>query len=299
MSTTLYRHTEPPARAATGSPAASGDLRSVVEFVRRHTPLFVLTGAGISTPSGIPDYRDAAGEWKHPKPVQYQDFMRRPEIRRHYWSRSMLGWPRIDNARANPAHRALAALQTGGVISQLVTQNVDGLHHRAGHSGVIELHGSLAEVRCMGCGRRYRRSRIQARLEQDNPGMTRREARIAPDGDARLEPVDAPRFKIPDCGQCGGILKPDVVFFGEAVPRPRVDLAFSKLGRARGLLVVGSSLAIYSGFRFCRFAAENDIPMAAINLGRTRADGDFAVKLEMNCVEALSGVLTHLGVRQS
>ena len=263
-------------------------LQQLTEFVQINKPLFVLTGAGCSTESGIPDYRDTNGAWKHAQPVQYQDFMQRHTARQRYWARSMLGYPRVASAKPNLAHKALAGLERAGLVSNIVTQNVDGLHQKAGQRNIIELHGNLATTRCMDCGDRYSRELIQAKLVEANPGFTQQCAELAPDGDVRLDKIDISKFTFPGCSRCNGILKPDVVFFGESVPKQRVSAAFSSLQRARGMVVVGSSLVVYSGYRFCRFAETNNIPVAAINLGYTRADDQFTLKLEFNCAQALT-----------
>lgn len=260
------------------------------DFIERNHPLFVLTGAGCSTDSGIPDYRDVNGDWKHPRPVQYQPYVQHHSVRQRYWARSMLGWPRVYDARPNGAHHALAYLERLQLLKILVTQNVDGLHRRAGQQRVIDLHGDLAWVLCLECGHRYPRETIQSELVSRNPSLSGQAATLAPDGDMQLRASDLSAFEVPGCVKCDGILKPDVVYFGEAVPRPRVTRAFETLSESRGVLVVGSSLIVYSGFRFCRYAQENGIPIAAVNLGRTRADDILELKLEMNCAEALSEV---------
>jgi NAD-dependent SIR2 family protein deacetylase len=266
------------------------------EFIQRHPGLFVLTGAGCSTDSGIPDYRNADGEWKHKPPVQYQDFIRSKSIRQRYWARSMVGWRAFAQARPNPAHFALARLEAAGFVQQLVTQNVDGLHQRAGSRRVIDLHGRLDAVACLDCHKRLPRADFQHTLVALNPDFEACSASGAPDGDALLEAVDFARFQIPACQGCGGILKPTVVFFGESVPRPRVQRAMATLEQAPALLVVGSSLTVFSGYRFCRRAAAIPIPMGAINLGRTRADGELALKIREPCGEALSKLVQHLGI---
>lgn len=269
-------------------------LRSLVDFVRANSPLFILTGAGCSTESGIPDYRDDKGEWKHARPVQYQDYLRHHAVRQRYWAGSMLGYQRIADAAPNHAHRTLAELERRGLVSMLCTQNVDGLHQRAGQRNLIELHGSLATVRCLDCDAQYSRDQIQSVLADSNPWFRRYCVNAAPDGFAKLEQADLSGFSIPECGRCAGILKPDVVFFGESVPKKRVTAAFSSLQQARGMLVVGTSLFVYSGYRFTRFAADNRIPIAAINLGSTRADKDFTVKLQQNCADALTHLLDYV-----
>lgn len=260
------------------------------EFLERNRPLFVLTGAGCSTDSGIPDYRDANGDWKHPQPVQYQQFIQHHSVRQRYWARSMLGWPRVSGARPNGAHRALVLLEKKNYLKLLVTQNVDGLHRRAGQNRIIDLHGDLARVLCMGCGRRFSRHAIQSALISRNPGFRDTAAAVAPDGDARSADAGLSGFDVPSCHSCSGVLKPDVVYFGEAVPRHRVNRSFETLGDCRGMLVVGSSLTVYSGFRFCRRAKELGLPLAAVNLGKTRADAMLDLKLEMNCAAALAEI---------
>ena len=273
---------------------ASEHLDRLSAFIEQNHPLFVLTGAGCSTDSGIPDYRDINGDWKQAKPVPFQDFIRYHSVRQRYWARSMLGWPRVAKAAPNTAHRVLESMERAKLISTLVTQNVDGLHRKAGHRNVIDLHGNLAGVRCLGCNVHYSRTSIQSAIASCNPVFTHVTADTSPDGDAHLHGIDVSGFEVPACAECGGILKPDVVFFGESVPGPRVERAFHWLEESRGMLVVGSSLAIYSGFRFCRRAADRAIPVAAINLGRTRADAMFKLKVEMNCAKALSGVKLRL-----
>ncbi len=270
-------------------PSASGP--ALRDFVARARRLFVLTGAGCSTDSGIPDYRDAEGAWKRVQPVTFQAFMGEAATRRRYWARSLVGWPRFGQARPNATHRALAALEAQGRTVLLLTQNVDGLHQAAGSRQVIDLHGRLDEVRCMACERRLPRDAFQAQLAACNPGWLALDAAQAPDGDADLEGVDFERFEVPPCPHCGGLLKPDVVFFGENVPRERVARAFDHLQQADAVLVVGSSLMVYSGFRFVQAAARAGLPIAAVTLGRTRADDLLTLKVEQSCAQALGFLL--------
>ena len=267
----------------------TGPLR---EFIDRHPRLFVLTGAGCSTASGIPDYRDADGEWKRRRPVMLQDFVAHEHWRKRYWARSLVGWKRMRAATPNDAHRSLASLERSGRVAQLVTQNVDGLHQAAGSRNVIDLHGRVDVVRCMSCERRMPREHVQAELAQRNPAFGEHVAVAAPDGDAELDGVDFAGFAVPDCGACGGLLKPDVVFFGERVPQERVRRAFAALELADAMLVVGSSLMVYSGYRFARAMADAGKPIAAVNLGRTRADDLLALKVSARCAEALGFLLT-------
>lgn len=258
------------------------------QFIQTNPRLFVLTGAGCSTDSGIPDYRDREGEWKRPPPVNFTAFMHEPATRQRYWARSLIGWRRIGGAHPNATHHALARLEQRGQIELLVTQNVDRLHQRAGSKRVVDLHGRLDEVRCMDCQWRLAREDFQHLLSERNPAWLDLQAMAAPDGDADLEHRDFARFDIPPCPSCGGIVKPDVVFFGENVPRERVDEATRAWQAADAVLVVGSSLMVYSGYRFVNAAARAGKPVAALTLGRTRADSLLSLKIDANCSEALA-----------
>ncbi|WP_372017301.1 NAD-dependent protein deacetylase [Pseudoxanthomonas sp. 10H] len=283
---------------ASSRPDATGAAAAALhDFLHRHRRVFVLTGAGCSTSSGIPDYRDADGGWKRAQPVTLQAFTADAATRRRYWARSLLGWPRFAAARANAAHHALAALEAQGRIEALVTQNVDGLHQQAGSARVIDLHGRLDQVACLQCGARQPRAGMQQALLALNPDWERHVAAPAPDGDADLEGVDFSAFRVPACAACGGMLKPDVVFYGESVPRARLEAALAHLHASDALLVVGSSLMVYSGFRFARIAADAGIPVAALNLGRTRADDLLSLKVEADCAQALADLVarTHAG----
>src|SRR5689334_21729183 len=262
----------------------TGDL---IEFIDRHSRLFVLTGAGCSTDSGIPDYRDSSGEWKRRPPIRYQEFVGNERARKRYWARSLAGFRRMRLARPNDAHHALAMLERRGRVAQLVTQNVDGLHHAAGSANVIDLHGRIDTVRCLGCRRGSSRQELQVALERRNPNFAALEAIEAPDGDADLEDVAFETFDVPACDACGGMLKPDVVFFGENVPLERVQRAMAPIASSDAMLVVGSSLMIYSGYRFVTAAADAGKPVAAINIGRTRADDLLTLKIEDRCANAL------------
>jgi len=261
------------------------------EFVDQHRRLFVLTGAGCSVNSGIPDYRDADGAWKRAPPVTFQAFVAQAATRQRYWARSLIGWRRIGDARPNDAHRALARLEAIGKSEILLTQNVDGLHQAAGSAKVVDLHGRIDQVRCMGCDGVSPRKALQERLERINPDWLALEALVAPDGDADLDGVDFSTFAVPACPHCGGVLKPDVVFFGENVPRPRVEAAMRHLDESEAMLVVGSSLMVYSGFRFVEAAVRAGKPIAAVNLGRTRADALLTLKVEAPCEAALGFLL--------
>jgi NAD-dependent SIR2 family protein deacetylase len=260
-------------------------------FVERHSQLFILTGAGCSTDSGIPDYRDADGGWKRAQPVQFRAFMDELSTRKRYWARSLVGWRRFRRARPNDAHRALAALEQQGRVGLLVTQNVDRLHQAAGSTNVVDLHGRLDVVRCMGCERRLPRTELQRALLEHNPDWADLDACDAPDGDADLEGLDFSIFEVPACAHCGGLLKPDVVFYGESVPGERVERAMQGIAEADAMLVVGSSLMVYSGYRFAREAAGMGKPIAAVNLGRTRADDLLSLKVTQSCAAALGFLL--------
>jgi NAD-dependent SIR2 family protein deacetylase len=249
--------------------------------------LFVLTGAGCSTESGIPDYRDETGEWKRRQPVMFQDFVAHEHARKRYWARSLIGFRRMRSARPNDAHHALASLERAGRISHLVTQNVDGLHQAAGSERVIDLHGRIDTVLCLACRERSSRETLQLELARRNPEFAALDAIEAPDGDADLEDVAFETFDVPACEACGGLLKPDVVFFGEGVPAERVQRAMDALESSDAMLVVGSSLMVYSGYRFVKTMAEAGKPIAAINLGRTRADDLLTLKVRESCTQAL------------
>ncbi len=271
--------------------ASAGGMDALLAWVRACPRLFVLTGAGCSTASGIPDYRDEGGAWKRSPPVTYQAFMGDEAVRRRYWARSMIGWRVMGGAVPGAAHHALAALEAVGRVEMLLTQNVDGLHTAAGQQRVIDLHGRIDTVRCMACEARMPRADLQSWLEARNPAWAALEAAAAPDGDADLDGRDFSAFELPACPHCGGgPLKPDVVFFGESVPRERVEAARAALARSDGLLVAGSSLMVYSGFRFVQAAADAGLPVAAVNRGVTRADGLIAVKVEDDVGRALQAL---------
>jgi NAD-dependent SIR2 family protein deacetylase len=264
---------------------AGGQLAS---FLDRHPRLLVLTGAGCSTPSGIPDYRDAAGSWKQRPPMTFAEFTGSEAARRRYWAGSLRGWPRVRDAHPNGAHAALARLETRGRVVRVVTQNVDGLHQRSGSRRVLDLHGRLDAVECLGCHTPTLREDVQALLLAWNPGFAGRAAAPRADGDAAVEERSLEGFRVPDCRECGGMLKPAVVFFGENVPAARVDQARRDLEGADALLVVGSSLMVYSGYRFVLAARALGRPVAAVNLGRTRADDLLDCKVVGDCAAVLA-----------
>lgn len=260
----------------------------------------VLTGAGISTPSGIPDYRDTAGVRRGKAPMMFQEFLGSPEARRRYWARAMLGWPRVCSAQPNAAHRGLAMLQSRQQISGVITQNVDTLHDQAGSPDVIELHGSLHRVICLDCQQNSDRAAIQMLMEAQNPYLAGVDAVQAPDGDTLLDPAFESRFQVPHCPHCDGQrLKPDVVFFGENVAPHTAARAMASIEQAQGLLVVGSSLMAYSAFRLCKAIHDQGKPLIAINIGKTRADELLDLKIELSCEELLPVLVERLSVSGS
>jgi len=246
----------------------------------------VLTGAGLSTDSGIPDYRGPGAPVR--MPMTFQEFVATPESQRRYWARAHLGWSRMGAAEPNEGHRSLARLESKGRVSFLITQNVDGLHERAGHQRMVALHGRISEVVCLDCGSRKDRVAIQRLLSEANPGWLQEHASVAarPDGDVDLEETIG--FVVPGCEACGGRLKPHVVFFGENVPKHRVERCYAALDEADGLLVAGSSLTVMSGLRFVRYAAKRGLPVVIVNRGPTRGDALATIRIEAGCSEWLS-----------
>ncbi|MFO7564690.1 MAG: NAD-dependent protein deacetylase [Enhygromyxa sp.] len=272
-------------------PCTAAELDALAGLCRDRR-VVVLSGAGCSTESGIPDYRGEGTRARARNPIRFDAYVRDPAARTRYWARSMIGWPRFRAAQPNPAHRALAALEQAGVVTSVITQNVDRLHQAAGSRRVIELHGALAEVRCLRCARLEARDDLQERLEQLNPTWCDHEAALAPDGDADLEVSQG--FRTADCRACAGLLKPNVVFFGEQVPQPIVDQAYAQVAEAELLLVLGSSLAVFSGLRFVRRAHASGIPVAIVNVGPTRARGLAALEVEARLGELLPRLASRL-----
>lgn len=256
--------------------------REVLLRVLADRRICVLTGAGVSTESGIPDYRGPETRRRARSPMKFADYMKSDRLRARYWARSMLGWSRFSAARPNAAHHALARLEAAGATTGLLTQNVDRLHHAAGSRDVIELHGALADVRCLDCGALEPRGELQHRLVVLNPTVLDEVGELAPDGDADLALRDEnlATFRVPGCLACSGTLKPDVVFFGESVPRARVEAAYARVEACEALLVIGSSLAVFSGYRFVRRAAERGTPVAIVTLGPSRGDPHASVRVE-------------------
>jgi NAD-dependent SIR2 family protein deacetylase len=260
--------------------------------------MVALTGAGCSTESGIPDYRGPGRRLR--TPMQHREFVEREESRRRYWARSTLGWPRLAAAKPNTAHEALAALEASGQLAGVITQNVDGLHHAAGSRAVVELHGAIARVRCLSCGEITSRAMLHRRLLAANPSFATlaMTARTAPDGDAELPDEMVDGFLVAPCAACGGVLMPDVVFFGGTVPRPTVDAAWGMFDQAELLVVIGSSLAVFSGYRFVRRAAERGVPIAIVNRGPTRGDAHAQLRLDARAGDLLPRLVMAMAERQ-
>lgn len=268
-------------------------LDPLLDELVRAGGVLVLSGAGLSTESGIPDYRGPSAALRRSSPMTYQTFVGSAAARRRYWARSHLGWRQLAAARPNAGHRAVTALQGSGLVSGIVTQNVDGLHQAAGADDVIELHGGLDLVVCLSCGLRERRIELATRLAAANAGFAASIASINPDGDAEVTDATLEGFVPVGCVYCSSdLVKPDVVFFGENVPRPRVDACYALVEATASLLVLGSSLTVMSGLRFVRRAAALGIPIAIVNQGPTRGDALAAVKVEAPLGELLTALAT-------
>lgn len=275
----------------TATPVSSPSLDAAVTALRGRT-IAVLTGAGVSTDSGIPDYRGEGAPVR--TPMTFQQFLADPRSRKRYWAGSHLGWKRFDSARPNGGHRALVELEAAGLVDGIITQNVDGLHLRAGSRRVVDLHGSMDTVRCLTCGQSYARASIADRLAEDNPWLETPEAvELSPDGDVQIHDVDA--FVVPACTVCGGILKPDVVFFGEFVPKEKFAEATALMQSADALVIAGSSLAVNSGIRLLEQANRRRLPIVIINRGQTKGDNRATVKIDAGTTETLQALLERLG----
>jgi NAD-dependent SIR2 family protein deacetylase len=273
----------------------TGSLGLLVDVVTSGDVL-ILSGAGLSTESGIPDYRGPTGLARRATPMTYQTFTGSAAARRRYWARSYLGWRYIAQAAPNQGHRAVAELSRRGLLAGIITQNVDGLHQAAGASEVTELHGSLHRVICLSCGQRTSRTELDRRLEAANPGWdTRAATLINPDGDAVLNDEATDSFRVADCSACQGVLKPDVVFFGENVPRPRAEACYAMVESASALVVLGSSLTVMSGFRYVRHAASLRLPVVIVNQGATRGDPYATAALDAPLGHTLSAIVNRLG----
>ncbi len=279
------------------------NIAVLTHFLEQHANVLVLTGAGISTASGIPDYRDQNGIRRGKAPLEGETFRTSEIARKRYWARSMVGWPRLAQAQPNAAHLAISTLQTAQKISSVITQNVDGLHQQANNTNIIELHGNIHIVFCLDCGTRFPRSLIQSLLQQANPHftpyLTRAMAETLPDGDADIEPEAVNAMNIPPCPHCGGKLQPDVVFFGDGVPHSRIQKAEQAFTAADAILVISSSLFVLSGYRLCRMAAEKGKPIAAINHGITRADHLLSFKSTLAAERILPLLVKSLNLHQN
>ncbi|MEU4116176.1 NAD-dependent protein deacetylase [Kitasatospora sp. NPDC028055] len=275
---------------ATTPGATAADAAGLAALVRllAGRGAVVLSGAGLSTESGIPDYRGETGSRRRAAPMTFQEFTGSAAARQRYWARSHVGWRAIAGAEPNAGHRAVEQLRRSGHVSAVITQNVDGLHRAAGTRTAVELHGGLHRVVCLDCRRTSPRSELDRRLEELNGGFRDGPARVNPDGDAELAPEPVAAFRVAPCAACGGVLKPDVVFFGESVPRPRVERCFELVDAAQGLLVLGSSLTVMSGLRFVRRAARAGTPVVIVNQGATRGDELAVARVDL----PLGAVLT-------
>jgi len=273
------------------------DIQALNGFLRDFPRLVILTGAGVSADSGIPTYRDADGRWLHSEPIRHNDFISRAQTRRRYWARSWHGWPAVRDAVPNAAHKALAALENAGHIELLITQNVDRLHQRAGSRRVVDLHGRLDRVRCLDCDQPQHREKVQALLARDNHWQRVDAGNARPDGDRDIDEGQAAGVALPRCEACAGDLKPDVVFFGANIPAERLQTCSAALERADGLLAVGTSLQVFSGFRLCRSVHRSGRPVAIINPGTTRADDLAVLKLRSPAGALLAAVVQALPTR--
>lgn len=274
-----------------------GSADDLLEFTEKYPELFVITGAGISSNSGIQTYRDEIGNWKSNNPIQHSEFLNKEAARKRYWARSFGGWPNVASAKPNDAHKALVKLESKGYVSTLVTQNVDRLHQKAGHKKVTDLHGRLDQVVCMDCGSITSRDQIQSWLRDHNPhisGIEVEKSALRPDGDADVGDKLIHEIKVPQCPSCSGLLKPNVVFYGSTVNKEVVNYLLDRLRKAKALLVIGTSLMVYSSFRFCKYANENQIPMACVNQGLTRGDSLFSLKVGGDCSEVLNQLIGYL-----
>ncbi|EAQ97909.1 NAD-dependent protein deacetylase [Congregibacter litoralis] len=256
-----------------------------------HAPVLVITGAGISVSTGIPTYRDEKGAWLRSNPITHQEFVADRRQRQRYWGRSLLGWPAVRDAKPAKGHRLLAQLEHHGLVSHIVTQNVDRLHQRAGSIRVTDLHGRLDRVRCLGCETLSSRDVLQKALERLNPHINHTTIEARPDGDADMPDAMVEGITVPSCDLCDGTLMPDVVFFGGSIPGSRVEQCKQVLEHSNSVLVVGSSLQVYSGYRFCKWAAKAGKPVFLMNPGQTRAD-DMATKWSVDADTGLDALLS-------
>ena len=271
----------------TVTPIATDQIEALAQLIQDRQPVTVLTGAGISASSGLPVYRDANGNWIHSEPIQGPHFRASEKARQRYWCRSYFGWQSFSSAAPNDAHKDLAILEKNNLIKTVITQNVDGLHQRAGSENTVALHGNLSEVICLNCGDITQRTDLQQRLQNNNPEFLKIEFAVAPDGDAIVDDTHINKFDIAACISCGGVLQPYVVFYGDNVPKLRVQYCMQQVQESRLLVCIGTSLMVYSGYRFCKAAHEAGTPVVIINKGVTRADDLASVKLNGDCADVL------------
>ncbi|KAK3083666.1 hypothetical protein FSP39_001007 [Pinctada imbricata] len=273
--------------------AAERDVERLTEFLQKHNRILVLTGAGISTESGIPDYRSqGVGLYARStnRPVIYQDFVKSAHIRQRYWARNFVGWPKFSSVLPNDSHFMIKYLEDMGKITWIVTQNVDTLHHKAGSRNIIELHGSTNRVMCLHCDHKMKRTELQDQIINENPEWTAHAMDIAPDGDVQLSQEQIDGFKVPHCPKCGGDLKPEIIFFGDSVPKATVNFVFEEVNHCDAVFVVGSSLEVYSGYRFVNKAHALGKPIAILCIGQTRADKLADIKIDARCSEVLTQI---------
>ncbi|XP_069135327.1 NAD-dependent protein lipoamidase sirtuin-4, mitochondrial-like [Argopecten irradians] len=277
-------------------PVNDQDVKDLRNFLLKNKKILVLTGAGVSTESGIPDYRsEGVGLYARStnRPVQYSDFVKSETIRQRYWARNYVGWPVFSSFQPNICHKILRRWEIKGKVHWLVTQNVDALHLKAGSVNLTELHGSAHRVMCMNCDAKMPRARLQELIGKHNPQWKAKSVEMAPDGDVQLTAEQVQGFKVPECPSCGGALKPEIIFFGDNVPKPTVNLVFEKVKESDAVLVLGSSLEVYSGFRFVNAAHSHNKPIAIVNIGTTRADSLVSLKVSAKCSDVLQR-LEHL-----
>ncbi|KAJ2942829.1 hypothetical protein O0L34_g15017 [Tuta absoluta] len=271
-------------------PPDQKDFEKLRDFITKHEKLLILTGAGISTESGIPDYRsEEVGLYarSNHKPIQYQEFVKYPRVRQRYWARNFVGWPRFSAVQPNATHFAVRDLEKAGKVTSIVTQNVDRLHHKAGSKNVIELHGTGYIVKCMKCPYEISREDLQEELLRNNPEMESSFSMIRPDGDVELTPEQVSKFKTPMCPECEGPLKPDIIFFGDNVPKQRVEEIRNDVTRSDAIFVLGSTLTVYSSYRIVLQAKDEKKKIAVLNIGPTRADEIIDLKVSTKCGDVL------------
>ncbi|CAK1590435.1 unnamed protein product [Parnassius mnemosyne] len=274
-------------------PPDEKDFKAIKDFITRHQNILILTGAGISTESGIPDYRsEEVGLYarSNHKPVQYQEFIKYPRVRQRYWARNFVGWPKFSAVKPNATHYAVRQLEKAQKVTAIVTQNVDRLHHKAGSENVIELHGTGYIVKCLQCSYEVKRSELQKKMMDENPDMESTFTMIRPDGDVDLSEEQIKKFKVPLCPKCEGPLKPDIVFFGDNVPRHRVERVRGEVSGSDAVFVLGSSLTVYSSYRIILQAKEEKKEVAILNIGPTRADNIVDIKVSTKCSDILTDI---------